>query len=416
MAGMKRLILYCFIFSAAWGAAAQELQFSQPVKLGQEVNSDDEELAPMLSPDGQTLYFTRAFHSKNTGGKYAGTDIWISRKDANGNWTPAVNAGKPWNNKRSNAVIGISADGSTVYLSNAYNNRSGISFSKLVAGKWTEPEFIPVPGINRDDFVSVYVHPSTDVMLVSMKGKGSYGEEDLYVSVKDSLGNWNQPRNLGPSINTSGFEHSPFLSADKKRLYFSSNGHPGLGSADIFYSDRLYDSWETWTAPKNIGEKINSKGFDGYFYCDNDSLAIFSSLSSNNFSELFTVQVQRVRRRNIEDNFTFLSERELASLFKQKVEFELNFESGSSVLNISARNQLAKIARALEDVIEVKVHLVAKRFVDSGDLELSKLRLFNILEYLKQLGTDGTRVTFGSEIETSMESRSLNTVLVRFYK
>src|SRR5690606_40302827 len=115
-------------------ASAQELQFSQSLKLGTVINTEEEELAPILSPDGQTLYFSRAFHSSNIGGKYAGTDIWISRKDANGNWTPAVNAGKPWNNKRANAVIGISADGTTVYLLNAYNNKSGISFSKSVNG------------------------------------------------------------------------------------------------------------------------------------------------------------------------------------------------------------------------------------------------------------------------------------------
>lgn len=416
IASMKRLILYCLIFLASLEAGAQVVQFSQPIKLGTEINSDDEELAPMLSPDGQTLYFSRAFHSKNTGGKYAGTDIWISRKDANGNWAPAVKAGDLWNNKRSNAVIGISHDGATVYLLNAYNNKSGISFSRLVNGKWTAPEFIPVPGINRDDFVSVYVHPSFDVMLISMKGRGSYGEEDLYVSLRDSLGNWNQPRNLGPSINTSGFESSPFLSADKRRLYFSSNGHPGFGDADIFYSDRLYDSWETWTAPRNLGEKINTKGFDGYFNINNDSLVLFASNAEGSSGEIFTAQLFKEEKKEIASDFLFLSEREVMDIFKQRVELNLSFESGSSVLSIPTRNQLGKLATMLKDVPNVKVHLVAKRFVDSGDLELIKVRLFNILEYLRQLGTEGTRVTFGSEIETNPESRSMDTVYVRFYK
>jgi hypothetical protein len=77
---------------------------------------------------------------------------------------------------------------------------------------------------------------------------------------------------------------------------------------------------------------------------------------------------------------------------------------------------VGKLATMLKDVPNVKVHLVAKRFVDSGDLELIKVRLFNILEYLRQLGTEGTRVTFGSEIETNPESRSMDTVYVRFYK
>lgn len=413
MAGMKRLILYCFIFSAAWEAGAQELQFSQPVKLGQEVNSDDEELAPMLSPDGKTLYFTRAFHSKNTGGKYAGTDIWISRKDANGNWTPAVNAGKPWNNKRSNAVIGISADGSTVYLSNAYNNRSGISFSKLVAGKWTEPEFIPVPGINRDDFVSVYVHPSTDVMLISMKGKGSYGEEDLYVSVKDSLGNWNQPRNLGPSINTSGFEHSPFLSADKKRLYFSSNGHPGLGSADIFYSDRLYDSWETWTAPKNIGEKINSKGFDGYFTTYYDSL-IFCIQDGQ------MVQALGVKRREElvfdQRQIKYLSDNEIKNVLGISVVSLIEFESNVTEVSPSGVKDLQAFAALVRDRADIKIRLVAKRLADSQDIDLYKVRLINILNLLRDQGVSGTRISFGSEIEPGSSSpKRSESVLLKLY-
>lgn len=411
---MKRLILHSLILIAALEARAQELQFSQPEQLGTVINSDDEELAPMLSPDGQTLYFSRAFHSKNTGGKYAGTDIWISRKDANGNWTPAVNAGKPWNNKRSNAVIGISADGSTVYLSNAYNNRSGISFSKLVAGKWTKPEFIPVPGINRDDFVSVYVHPSFEVMLISMKGKGSYGEEDLYVSVKDSLGSWNQPRNLGPSINTSGFEISPFLSADKKRLYFSSNGHRGLGDADIFYSDRLYDSWETWTAPKNLGEKINTKGFEGYCSIQGDSF-IYARSSEKEKAKLYVGKTQKSEEKKIDEGMVFLTEQETVALLGD-LSTAIIFELNSAVLDYKSRNQLNKFSQFLNNRGEVKIHLIARRSVEEKNLDISKQRLFNILEYLKQLGINGTRITFGSEIETETFTGSFEVVLLRLYR
>lgn len=412
---MKRLVIYSLILIAALEARAQELQFSQPEQLGTVINSDDEELAPMLSPDGNTLYFSRAFHSKNIGGKYAGTDIWISRKDANGNWMPAVNAGKPWNNKRSNAVIGISADGSTVYLLNAYNNKSGIAFSRSVNGKWTEPEFIPVPGINRDDFVSVYVHPSFEVMLISMKGRGSYGEEDLYVCLKGTNGEWSAPKNLGPSINTSGFETSPFLSFDKKRLYFSSDGHAGIGGADIFYVDRLYDSWETWTNAKNLGERINSSKFDGYFSIHNDSVVVFSSFETANSGNLFAGKRLKIKSEKNENDLKFLSAREVTTLLGREIPLKLDFEINSSVLSLTSRNQLERIVKALSEESSVKIHLVAKRFVDSEDLEVNKVRLFNTLDYLKQLGIDGTRITFGSEIETSKESSSLNIVLIRFY-
>lgn len=354
---MKRLVIYSLILIAALEARAQELQFSQPEQLGTVINSDDEELAPMLSPDGNTLYFSRAFHSKNIGGKYAGTDIWISRKDANGNWMPAVNAGKPWNNKRSNAVIGISADGSTVYLLNAYNNKSGISFSKSVNGTWTKPEFIPIRGINRDDFVSVYVHPSFDVMLISMNGRGSYGEEDLYVSLKDSLGNWNQPQNLGPSINTSGFEISPFLTPDKRRLYFSSIGHPGFGNADIFYSDRLYDSWDTWTIPKNLGEMVNSAELEGYFSLTNDSLAYFVG-----------------NKREFKSDINELKIRQLGNEYQRQEILKVVQESKQLLSEL--QKGISSKDRPLPSIIS---------FDSQGELvEESKVTLNNFIQYLKR--------------------------------
>lgn len=335
---MKSVLLYILVFVASLEALAQELQFSQPVTLGAAINSDDEELAPMLSPDGQTLYFSRAFHSKNTGGKYTGSDIWISRKDENGNWTPAVNAGKPWNNKRSNAVIGISADGSTVYLLNAYNNKSGIAFSRLVAGKWTKPEFIAVPGINRDDFVSVYVHPSFDVMVLSMKGKDGYGEEDLYVSLRDSLNSWNKPQKLGSSINTPGFEISPFLSYDKSKLYFTSNGHSGYGDADIFVSERQYGTWDIWSVPRNLGSMVNSPGFDAYFSIYADTVAYYIRGDAEKQSLIHNLQVAYVSNV-LPEGSTFLTEEELNAVYPKRISTRMDYNKGVSLLS-SDQNEI----------------------------------------------------------------------------
>jgi outer membrane protein OmpA-like peptidoglycan-associated protein len=70
---------------------------------------------------------------------------------------------------------------------------------------------------------------------------------------------------LGKQINTTGTELSPFLAADGKTLYFSSNGHPGYGRSDVFMSRRLDDSWTQWSTPINLGEPINSSGTDAYY-------------------------------------------------------------------------------------------------------------------------------------------------------
>ncbi|MER3328840.1 MAG: hypothetical protein RIF34_04610, partial [Candidatus Kapaibacterium sp.] len=82
-----------------------------------------------------------------------------------------------------------------------------------------------------------------------------------YVSVKDDAGNWGEPINLGSTINTEHAERKPFLHPDGMTLYFSSNGHPGLGRLDLYMAKRLYeDSWTDWSEPINMGKEINSPG------------------------------------------------------------------------------------------------------------------------------------------------------------
>lgn len=390
---MKRFFYCILIFSAALEAGAQELQFSQSLSLGTFINTEEEELAPILSPDGQTLYFSRAFHSKNTGGKYAGTDIWISRKDANGNWMPAVNAGKPWNNKRSNAVIGISADGATVYLTNAYNNKSGISFSRLVLGKWTKPEFIAVPGINRDDLVGIYVHPTSDVMMISMKGKDSYGEEDLYVSLKDSLGSWSQPRNLGSSINTSGFEISPFLSIDKSKLFFSSNGHAGYGDADILMSERLYDSWDIWTVPRNLGSTINTSGFDSYFSLYADTVAYYARNFADRGTDLLTLKVSYVSNV-LPTGSSFLTDEELNAIYPKRISTRLDFNKGISTLSNDQNEIVWFVANRVLAKDNIQILIWVREEEDSKNtLE----RTAEIIRALKLVGFDESRISVSTQ-------------------
>lgn len=403
----------------SWGGFAfgQELVFTAPVPLSSAINTSDEELAPMLSPDGKTLYFIRAFHEGNNGGKFAGTDIWISRKDEQGQWLPASRMDNTWNNKRSNAVIGMNADQSVVYLLNGYSNKSGIAFSKFLNGQWGQPEFISIPGINRDDFVGFYVHPQFDVILISMKGKDTLGEEDLYISLKDSAGNWTEPRNLGPTINTSGFEISPFLSQDKKRLYFSSNGHSGFGDADIFYCDRLFDSWETWSVPKNLGKEINSVVFDGYYFQGGDSTVTFVSNRSGKGADIFQtfLSSSKVSRKDSTE-VTYLGEPEIKKIFGENFISAIEFEKNSSTVRPDQQKRMADLARMLKVDRSIKIHLVARREANSTTLEVNKLRLFNILENFKKTGIEGSRVTFGSEILREYLQGGEEIVLLKFYR
>ena len=100
--------------------------------------------------------------------------------------------------------------------------------------------------------------------MFSAESYGTYGVEDIYVSLNEG-GKWTEPRNLGTLINTQFQELSPSLDADKKTLYFSSNGRKGSGSFDIYSATRLDDTWTNWSAPENLGPEINSEGRELFY-------------------------------------------------------------------------------------------------------------------------------------------------------
>jgi outer membrane protein OmpA-like peptidoglycan-associated protein len=278
----------------AFVSSAQDVTFSGTKKLSPLINSNCEEIFPLLSPDQQALYFVRSSCYDNTGGKFAGTDIWVSHFDVNTKqWSKPSNEKNIFNDKSNNALIGISSNGGVLYQlnTNSSEDTPGIYFSKRLGNEWTQPELVPLPYLKTDGFLGLYVSPDFNVILISMKNSSGMGQEDLFVSLKNSSSTWSTPRNLGSVINTEGFEISPFLTADKKRLYFTSSGHWGMGEGDIFYSDRLDDSWDNWSTPVNLGSEVNSKNFDAYFSVY-DSLAYFSSNRGGSYSDLYVTSVK----------------------------------------------------------------------------------------------------------------------------
>ncbi|HEY3405730.1 MAG TPA: hypothetical protein VGK59_20240 [Ohtaekwangia sp.] len=312
-------VLLVFLLGFPLTGVSQLLDFGEVVKLSGTVNSTDEEVYPLVSSDGRTLFFSRLLSEHNKGGKFSGSDVWVSRYDVTTvDWGKSRNSMEAVNTTGHNVVVGCNPSGEMIYLMNTTANKrvNGLYFSKLVKGNWTSPEFVYIPGLDVQSFLGAYVTPEFDVILLSYKGDDSKGEEDLYISLKNGSGEWSKPKNLGPTINTRGFEISPYLSADKKRLYFASDGHPGFGKADIFYCDRLYDSWETWTAPKNLGEKVNTAAFDAYFSVHRDSIAYFSSDRMGKSMDIFSASMKKGGRQVVDSQVRKLIE-ESKSLLDQ---------------------------------------------------------------------------------------------------
>ncbi len=245
---------------------------SEPENLGDSINTKYDEVGPMISSDGKTLYFDRRCSPENVGGVKDPDDIWFSIKNENGKWTKAKNIGKPLNTQGSNFVQSITPDGNALLLGNVYKEDGkymfpGVSFSYRTKNGWSAPVEQKIEGFkNKSKYVSYFLTNDGKYLLMAIKNPEGYGGLDLYVSKKDKQENhWKEPKNLGNVINTVGDEYSPFLAADGQTLYFASNGHPGYGKADIFMAKKLGKSWKKWSEPINLGPVINSDGVDSKY-------------------------------------------------------------------------------------------------------------------------------------------------------
>ncbi len=238
------------------------------------INSPYDEQNLLVSPDGNTLYFTRSNHPENMGGSKDMGDVWYAQLDDSGRWSePSILKGEI-NDQRWNGIIGFASDGNTMYLHQQYPNRGGnkgISVSRKTNGGWSKPKNLDIPYFsNKSKLQSANMSKDRTRIVFSLESFGSHGGEDLYMSELKSNGKWSEPRNLGSSINTPYQELTPFLGDDDRTLYFSTNGRGGFGSYDVFVTHRLDDTWRNWSKPENLGASINSQGRELYFRLDDD--------------------------------------------------------------------------------------------------------------------------------------------------
>ena len=246
------------------------------------INSGYDEQNPVLTPDGQRLYFVRSGHPQNIAGVIDRGDIWYADKTEKG-WSAPVHAGNVINHNGLNGIVGFSADGQRIYLLNYKDTggtvRGGISMSEWVRDHWSVPQRLDIQYFaNNSQYLSGTISPDEKVMILSYKSYDTYGNEDLYVTFKQMDGSWSQPENLGVDVNTMFEEWAPYLAADLKTLYFSSNGFGGEGARDIFVSQRTGSLWNDWTDPVNLGKAVNTAGVElGYSVPAFGELAYFSS-------------------------------------------------------------------------------------------------------------------------------------------
>jgi outer membrane protein OmpA-like peptidoglycan-associated protein len=248
--------------------AAKPKNTEEPVPLG-EINSKYNDFAPSETADGSTLYFTsdRPGTNKKEVIEKGGfsEDIFVAHRDSLGHFSSPAPLPPPLNSLDDEGSATVTADGQTLYMS-LCRRPGGVGDcdlyeSQLSGNQWATPQNLgqPLNSPAWDAEPSVTADGST--LYFSSTRPGSIeGSEDIYVAYRNTDGSWTPPKNLGEPVNTRFNDRSPFISADGKTLYFSSNGHPGFGNHDLFMTRKLSDG--TWCVPVNLGRPINAYGDD----------------------------------------------------------------------------------------------------------------------------------------------------------
>jgi len=242
--------------------------------LGDGINSSTNESAPIQTADQNTMYF-RAINREGFDNQTS--DIFVSKR-VDGVWQKAYKLEASFNKiDNQESPQGVSTDGNTLYLFGNYEGSLGngdLFYAERIQGDiWSDAIHFPEP-INSKYFESdAKLTNNGDALIFSSDRPGGvgvyqpihstkygskYGNTDIYVSNRTEDG-WGPAINLGEKINTGMAERKPFLHPDGISLYFSSDGHPGLGRLDVFYAKRTDElAWDKWEEPINLGKEINS--------------------------------------------------------------------------------------------------------------------------------------------------------------
>ncbi|MCD0490134.1 OmpA family protein [Pedobacter sp. MC2016-14] len=222
------------------------------LNMGPGINSGYRDYFPAITADGETIIFSR-----NVGGN---EDFYVSKKK-NSEWQAALPLSDQINTKAYNeGAQSISPDGMYLFFTGCNRpdglGRCDIYVSHRNGNEWGKPFNLGAPLNSAYWDSQPAITPDGSTLYFVSNRPGGLGGYDIWKSTLNDEGEWEKPINLGPEINTAYDEHTPFIHPDGKTMYFSSDGWPGFGNKDLFYS-RL-DEHNNWAKPVNLGYPINT--------------------------------------------------------------------------------------------------------------------------------------------------------------
>jgi tetratricopeptide (TPR) repeat protein len=310
--------------------------------LGSTINSLFNDYAPLLSPDENQLTFTSR-RAGSTGGEIDQNqqeyyeDIYSSKKTGD-TWSEPVKLGEIINTPSHEATCGISTDGKTMFIYKGLSNNGDIFISTLENDQWTAPKSLP-PVINtqyRETSASLTADGKT-LYFISSRPDKSYGERDIFISTLDQNNNWTEPINAGNAVNTEWDEEGVYIQPDGKTLYFSSQGHNSMGGFDLFRSVKQEDG--TWSKPENLGYPINTPDDDLYamvFGTPPYVHGYYSTIKQNGFGEkdIYFFNIKKPEEKTVAVNDTAsLNDSLIANNHVEPSSLFVNVDSSQTTVN-----------------------------------------------------------------------------------
>ncbi|HLZ16988.1 MAG TPA: hypothetical protein VKQ08_08105, partial [Cyclobacteriaceae bacterium] len=259
------LFLFCLVCMLSFG---QEISPRyELVKMNDNVNTRYNEVSPVISPDGKSLYFFVSDHPENNYGKTNSQDIWVSTLDDKGEWTKARHLGSPLNENRFNQAFNFLPDGSLFVRGGRSKNSPGFS-TVSPSGGWNELSITDFDKINKGVFYGASLSADGKQMILYFSERPNDKFSDLYLSTRQPDGHFSRPLKL--KISSVADDFAPFIAPDQKTLYFASNRFTKdrVGGIDVYKTTRTDDSWQNWTEPVNLGRAVNTPSDDAYFSID----------------------------------------------------------------------------------------------------------------------------------------------------
>ncbi|GIK70437.1 MAG: cell envelope biogenesis protein OmpA [Bacteroidota bacterium] len=329
-------------------------------------STEMDEYLPMLSPDNRYLFYTRSIKKEDTKSALGKVDLEMftqSRRMRIDSFSTGVFMSSPFNQGQYQGGVSVSVNNKILFITLAEmipDNRpisrypdgsaplyanGDIYFSEQTNGEWSKLKSVGdaingthswegQPSVSSDNktlyFVRYFPQPA------DAKNKEHYGGMDIYKSERLSNGAWGEPINLGSVINTEYDEKSPFIHSDSYTLYFSSNGHIGMGGQDIYYS-KIDENTMKFTKPVNIGYPINTeKDEHGFIVSTDGKRGYFASNIDGSSIDIYSFEIpEKARPEKV--------------LF---VEGEITNEKGEVPANVTIELKNTETGKITEGVID----------------------------------------------------------------